>query len=101
MFNIHTTIAAVALTLVPAIASAEPSEPTTFRHNGQTYTYTSEQVGDMKVLRGHVGADKTPFELNVGKRSIAGSFNGSPVAFSLKSVRRIQGIVVMDQVAAR
>jgi hypothetical protein len=55
----------------------------------------------MKVLRGHVGADKAPFELNVGKSSIAGSFNGSPVAFSLKSVRRIQGIVVMDQVAAR
>jgi hypothetical protein len=101
MSKVLATIAAATLVLVPAIAYAEPSEPVSFRHDGETYTYTAEQVGAKKVLRGKVGTSNAPFELTIDSRRVEGTVNGSPVSFSLKSVRRVRGIVIMDQVAAR
>ncbi len=94
-------IAAITLAIIPAIANAEPSEPVSFRHSGQLYTYTTEQVGETRVLRGEAGAGRDPFVLTVGKSWVSGTVNGSPVSFSLKSVKRIRGIVTVDQLAAR
>jgi hypothetical protein len=101
MSKVLANIAAVALVLIPAIAHADASEPVSFRHEGQTYTYTAEQVGNKKVLRGHMGPSNEPFVLNVANRWVTGTVNGSPVSFSLKSVKRVRGIVIMDQMAVR
>lgn len=101
MTKLFSNIAAIALIAIPAAAHAEQSEPITFSHDGVTYTYTVEQVGEKKVLRGHAGTSREPFVLNVGKSWVNGSTNGRDVSFSLKSVKRIKGIVAVDQLAAR
>ncbi len=101
MNKVHAGVAAIATALVPAIAGAEPSEPVSFRYAGETYIYTVEQVGDKRVLRGTVGVRREPFVLNVGKRWVNGTSNGSEVSFSLKSVKPVSGIVTVDQLAER
>jgi hypothetical protein len=101
MTKVFVNIAAVALAVVPAIAHAETSAPASFTHEGVLYTYTVEQTGANKVLRGHAGTSREPFVLNVGKSWVDGTVAGSPVAFSLKSVKHVQGIVQVEQMAAR
>jgi hypothetical protein len=101
MTKILSSIAAVSLVLSPAIAHAEETAPISFRHDGVTYTYTVEQTGDRRILRGVSSESRTPFVLNVGKRRVSGTVDGSDVTFSLNSVKRVKGIVVIEQLAAR
>jgi hypothetical protein len=101
MTKLFSNIAAIALVAIPAAAHAEQSEPVSFTHDGVSYTYTVEQTGERKVLRGHAGTNREPFVLNVGKSWVNGTANGSDVSFSLKSVKRIKGIVTVEQLAAR
>ncbi len=101
MTKVFVNIVAVALVLVPAIAHAETSAPVSFTHAGVLYTYTVEQTGEHKVLRGHAGASREPFVLNVGNNWVDGTVDGSTVSFSLKSVKHMRGIVRVEQMAAR
>ncbi len=101
MIKLLSTATALLIALVPAIASAESSEPTTFTYDGQTYQYTTEMVGTKKVLRGMVVNTRESFELRVSDKWVSGNFNGDPVVFSLKSVRPRKGIVVIEQIASR
>jgi hypothetical protein len=101
MTKLNTTLAACALALAPAVAHGETTAPTTFEYAGQAYTYTTEQVGEKQVLRGHTGPSREPFVLTVGKRWVEGTVNGNPVSFSLKSVKHLKGIVVVEQMAVR
>ena len=45
--------------------------------------------GDVKVLKGSAYAGKVPFELKVTKRTVTGRFNGRPVTFDVKDVKKI------------
>ncbi len=101
MTKIFKTIAAITTAFIPVIAHAETSEPHSFAYRGETYTYTTEQVGDKKVLRGQVIDTRAPFELRVGDKWVEGTVNGNPVSFPLKSVQRLRGIVTVERVAVR
>jgi hypothetical protein len=97
MTKVYTILAAAALTFLPSLANAEAAAPVSFIYGGQTYTYTVEQDGSKQVLRGVVGKSKEPFVLNVGKHWVDGTVDGRPVSFSLKSVKRIKGIVTVEE----
>jgi hypothetical protein len=101
MIKLHSIIATVVLALVPVFASAETSEPITFSYAGEIYTYTVEQIGEKKVLRGDIGARHEPFVLNVGKSWVSGMVNGNEVSFSRSSVKHRKGIVTVEQLASR
>lgn len=90
MFNSSFAITAAALLLgAPAAASAAEPEVGTFTFEGVKYDYTAEQQGEIKVLKGSAYAGKVPFELRVTKRAVTGRFNGRPVSFDVKDVKRI------------
>ncbi len=101
MLKFYSAIVAMTLVLVPVTVSAETSEPVSFKHAGETYTYTVEQVGSTRVLRGEFGSSRAPFVLRVGKRTVTGTVNGNPVEFSRRSVSRVKGIVIIEQLANR
>jgi hypothetical protein len=89
-----TIMLAAALSFVsPAMAAAEKPEMTQFTHKGVTYAYTVTQRGAIKVLRGTAYDGRVPFTLRVSSKAVSGEFYGHPVAFSLKSVRPVDGIV--------
>jgi hypothetical protein len=95
----HFAFAALSLALVPATASAETSAPKTIEYQGARYTYTvTEKADGVRVLRGMEEKSFSPFLLTVGKKRVTGTVNGSPVSFSLRSVKPLQGTV---EVAAR
>jgi hypothetical protein len=98
MNKFFSTIAAIATVFMPVAVHAEASEPRSFTFRGETYTYTTEQVGSKKVLRGRVVTTGAPFELRVGARQVEGTVNGNPVSFPLKAVARLRGI---EEVAVR
>jgi hypothetical protein len=97
MTKAYTTLAALALALVPSLANAEEAAPVSFTYDGQVYTYTIEQAGGKRVLRGVVGRAGERFVLNVGKHWVDGTVDGRPISFSLKSVKRIKGIVTVEE----
>jgi len=85
--------AAAALVLAaPAVASAE-TQPDSFAYKGVSYSYTTETKGEEKIVRGTAYAGKVPFELHIRKKSVEGTFNDRPVAFTLNDVKKL-GIAV-------
>lgn len=83
---------------IPGIALADAPEPISFVHNGVEYSYTIAQQGEARVLTGTANNGAVPFRLRVSGKRVSGTYNGSPVDFSLRDVRHQQGIVI---VAAR
>jgi hypothetical protein len=101
MTNLRSTLAALTLAFIPSIACAEASEPVTFTYRGEPYTYTVEQGQSFKILRGKAGKSAEPFEFKVGKRRVDGTIGGRDVSFMLSSVKKVKGIVTVEQMASR
>jgi hypothetical protein len=84
-------IAAAAVTLVtasPAFAAAEANDDS-FAYKGVSYAYTTETKGEEKIVRGTAYAGKVPFELHIRKKSVEGTFNNRPVAFTFNDVKKL------------
>lgn len=101
MIKFAIATAAIALAALPTYAAAKDLETRSFRFRGELYTFTVEQNGNQRVLRGDRGNGREPFVLTVGERWVNGTVNGQPVSFSLRSVRPSKGIVVIDSLARR
>lgn len=93
MTNFSKFISFVALGSLSTAALAAPSAPVTMKHDGVVYTYTAEQKGALRTIRGTSSKDNLPFVLYVSKHSVSGTIEGNAVSFPLKSVKRITGIV--------
>ena len=78
-----TLFAAVALAAVPTLAHADES----FSYKGSTYTYSVEEKGDLRILRGTADKGRVPFVLKISKSGVSGSYDGQPVEFSLNDVK--------------
>jgi hypothetical protein len=96
MFKTVSIFAAAMISVAPALAETAPSNPVTFRHGGNTYTYTIIQKSNYRVIEGMVVNTRTPFSLNVGPKNVWGSYNGSDIGFPLTSVKSMTGIVVVE-----
>ena len=97
MIKFSTILAAGILALNATVAMAAPA-PTTLEHQGVRYTYTVEQNGEGRTIRGTTNTSSKPFVLYVSKRTVTGTVDGNPVEFSLRDVKRLRGVV---EVAAR
>lgn len=73
--------AAAALIAAPALAHAGETTAK-FTHEGVTYTYTAQDVGGERVIKGTAFNGKAPFELHVRGRFVTGTFNSQPVEFT-------------------
>ncbi len=101
MKTLFTSLMTATLSLIPAIASAEPSAPVTLNYRKSTIVYTVDQQGDTRVLEGKDMKTGAPFKLYVGTTRVNGVVNGQKVSFLKKSVKPIYGIKTTDQVASR
>jgi hypothetical protein len=97
MIKFSTILAAGILALNATVAMAAP-DVTTMEHQGVRYTYTVEQNGEGRTIRGTTNTSTKPFVLYVSKRTVTGTIDGNPVEFSLRDVKRLRGVV---EVAAR
>lgn len=75
---------ATAALLLPAAAQAED---TTFERDGVTYSYTTSVENGRTVITGKTNG-AVPFRLVVRGERVTGQYNGSPVEFSLRDVKR-------------
>ncbi len=83
----------IAATLVvsaaPALALAAAGDAGTFTNKGVDYSYTTEDKGGDKVVRGTAYAGKVPFELHIHKKTVTGTFNNKPIEFQLNDVQKL------------
>ena len=73
----------------PTLALAAGDEAGKFTHKGVDYSYTTEDQGGEKVVRGTAYAGKVPFELHIHKKTVTGTFNNKPVEFELADVQKM------------
>ena len=76
-------VAVAGLSMLPAVAYADEA-PTTFTNDGVPYSYTVETRGNVRILRGSAFDGREPFELEVSKREVTGTFDGKAVEFPLR-----------------
>jgi hypothetical protein len=88
-----TILATIALAFLPTIAAAEKSEKQVFSHNGETYVYTVKQTAHGRTIEGVTEKGLAPFKLIVSKYYVTGHFDKTPVSFSRKSIKPLQGTV--------
>ena len=86
--KISKVFAVAALTLAGSSAVFAEA-PTSFVHNGTTYTYVQTTEKGKRVISGR-SSDGQTFRLLVGERNVTGRFNGSLVTFSLRDVPSAQ-----------
>ena len=77
---IKTFISAAVLLSLPVAAYAGERS---FTRDGVTYVYTSEQRGEIVVLKGKTLPEGSSYTLNVRGRKVTGNVGGTPVAFSI------------------
>jgi len=73
-------LAAVAASLTSTIGMAREGEKT-FRHEGQTYVYTTSFVDGREVISGRRYPAGAPFRLVVRDGRVTGTAGGVPVSF--------------------
>ncbi|MCP3734843.1 hypothetical protein M9979_08160 [Sphingomonas sp. RP10(2022)] len=73
-------LATIAATLTSTIGMAREGERS-FRHDGQTYVYTSTVVDGAKVISGRRYPAGAPFRLTVRGNHVTGTAGGVPVSF--------------------
>ena len=66
---------------------AAQAEDTTFERDGVTYSYTTSVENGRTVITGKTNG-AVPFRLVVRGERVTGQYNGSPVEFSLRDVKR-------------
>ena len=82
----------VATVAAPVAAPVAAQEKTSFTHEGVTYAYTQEKVGDTTVLKGSA----TPgdrFHYTVRNGMVVGKANGIPVKFRVQDASAPKGAV--------
>ncbi|AIT80969.1 hypothetical protein [Novosphingobium pentaromativorans] len=84
MFKTVFTAAAV-LVAVPAAAHAEDAR--NFSHEGVDYAYTTEQKGDVTVIKG-TASGGVPFRLYVSGNRVTGTYNDRSVAFKVADAEK-------------
>lgn len=72
--------------LAPSVVVAEAA-PQRFTHEGKSYSYTVEDRGDHRVIRGVQENNNKLFHLRVGESHVRGTVNGHPVSFPLNQVK--------------
>lgn len=80
MRKIIAILATVAAALTSTVGMAQPAQQT-FEHDGQTYVYTSTNVGDRQVINGRRFPGGAPFRLVVRNGRVSGFAGGAPVSF--------------------
>ena len=80
--------AAVSLVAIPAVAHAD--EARAFSHEGVNYTYSTEQKGDVTVIRGATAAG-IPFRLYVKGDRVTGNYNSRNVSFTKAEAAKVIG----------
>lgn len=90
--------AALALTLVSNVSIAAPAPSTSFVHDGQTYTYSVEQKGNSRIIRGVVEKSGKEFVLYVSDKKVIGTVDGRQVSFFRSEVKTLASEI---QVASR
>lgn len=85
---------------IAAAAMITPALAETFVHNGKTYTYSVEQRGTARIIKGE-DSDHRAFSLRASKNWVDGTVDGSPVSFSIRDVIRLKPEVTVTEVAAR
>ncbi|WP_428334004.1 hypothetical protein [Novosphingobium sp.] len=73
----------------PSLALAAADDAGKFSNKGVDYSYTTEDKGGDKVVRGTAYAGKVPFELHIHKKTVTGTFNNKPVEFELNDVQKL------------
>lgn len=82
------SVAAAAFSLAtPALAKA--GEQKSFEYEGSTYTYTVENKGDAKVVKGVAYPQGQRFSLIVRGDRVRGMFNGQEIAFKVDDAKSI------------
>jgi hypothetical protein len=81
--------ATLLVSAAPTLALAAADDAGQFTHKGVDYSYTSEDKGGDKVVRGTAYAGKVPFELHIHKKTVTGTFNNKPVEFELSDVQKL------------
>lgn len=80
MIKFPLTIALIATAIAaPAVAK----DKTTFTHDGVTYTYTTEKVGNSTVIQGRAMPGDDFYYVVDSKGRIAGKANEAPVSFTV------------------
>ena len=77
--------ATAALALTPAAVMASDSRE--FSHEGTNYAYTTEQKGDVTVIKGRTSAGE-PFHLVLKGNRITGTFGNNAVSFTKAEAAR-------------
>jgi hypothetical protein len=72
--------------LAPSVVVAEAA-PQRFTHDGKSYSYTVENRGDYRLIRGVEENSRKPFVLRVGESRVRGTMGSNNVNFPLKDVK--------------
>lgn len=78
--------AAAGFLLTPVAAYADDAAPVHFKQNGVDYIYIAETRGHVRILRGSAYNGTEPFELQVTKTGVTGTFNGRNVDLSRREI---------------
>ncbi len=81
--------ATLLVSAAPSLALAATDDASQFTHKGVDYSYSTEDNGGDKVVRGTAYAGKVPFELHIHKKTVTGTFNNKPVEFELNDVKKL------------
>lgn len=90
-------LAAAAAALTSTIGMAQEGQRT-FKHEGQTYVYTTKVLKDRQVIAGRRFPAGTPFRLVVRNGYVSGQAGGVPVSFRAADAK---GAVQNIQLASR
>jgi hypothetical protein len=72
--------------LAPSVVVAEAA-PQRFTHEGKSYSYTVEERGDYRLIRGVEENSRKPFVLRVGESRVRGTMGNNNVSFHLNKVK--------------
>lgn len=86
--------------LAPSVVVAEAA-PQRFTHEGKSYSYTVEDRGDYRLIRGVEENSRKSFVLRVGESRVRGTMGSNNVNFPLKDVQpMVADAKAKDNVAA-
>lgn len=78
-----TLLTAAVLLAVPAAPAFARPATKTFTRDGESYSYTTRDLGDHVVISGRNRSTGAPFELDVRGDEVSGVSGGVPVSFTM------------------
>lgn len=83
MLSVLSVVAASLVASVAVPALAETAESGSFKHEGYTYVYKTQQVGEASVISGRRYPGGSAFSLRVRNGEVSGVSNGVSVSFNV------------------